>query len=269
VSSLAVVAAFVRRDWRIDSSYRASFALQTAATVLVLAIFFYLARAVDDPGFSARQGLEGGYFAYVAVGLALLQIIQASLSSSSRRLREDQTTGTLETLMTTPARPSLIVLASSVYDLLRATLSGVLLLLAAVLLFGLRLEASPPSAALAVVILLGCLGLFAALGVAVAAFTILFKRTTVLLALLISALALLGGVYFPVTVLPGALEALAQALPFTWGVDALRASLLGGSVNAAQLAGLFASAVVLLPLALIGFERALRRARRTGTLTEY
>jgi ABC-2 type transport system permease protein len=269
VSSLSVLAAFLRRDFRINVSYRAAFALELLWTLFTLALFFYLGRVVDETEFAAKQNLTGGYFGYVAVGLALLTIVQVSLSSFSRKLREEQTTGTFEALIATPASPSLIVLASAAYELLRATFSAFMMIGAAVVVFGLHLHLDPPSIAAATVALVGCLGLFASLGVAVAAFTVVFKQTTALLAIVGSGLALLGGVYFPIEVLPAPIEQVAAALPFTWGLDALRASLLDGKVDLAQLAGLFGSALFLLPVALMGFTLAVRRARRTGTLAQY
>jgi len=268
LSALSVVVAFLRRDFRINISYRASFALQTLSTVLQLALFYFLSRVVDEGEF-ARQGLSGGYFGYAAVGLAVLTIVQVSVGSFSLKLREEQMTGTFEALVATPASPSLIVLSSAVYELIRATVSALVLLGAAIGVFGLRLEVDPASIAVAVVALAGCLGLFASLGVAVAALTVVFKRTTGLLGMVFAGIALLGGVYFPIEVLPAPIERVASALPFTWGLDVLRASLLGGNVDAAQLAGLFVSAVLLLPLAMLGFTAAVRRARQTGTLAQY
>jgi len=269
MSVLRIIAAFVRRDFRINTSYRASFALEVVSTLFVLALFFYLSQVVDEGQFAASQDLNGGYFGYAAVGIAVLTIVQVSLSSFSRQLREEQTTGTLEALMATPASPSLIVLSSAVYDLLRGTLTAIVMIVAAVALFGLRLDMDPASIGTAAVALVGCLGLFASLGVAVAAFTVLFKRTTALLGMVISGLALLGGVYFPIDVFPEPLQVLSNALPFTWGLDVLRASLLGGNVDPAQLAGLFGSALALVPPALLGFTLAVRRARRTGSLAQY
>ena len=102
---LMVLAAFVRRDWRIDLSYRATFVLRLIATVLSLALFYYLSRIIDDAQFAAREDLDSGYFGYVAVGLSLLRIVQVGLASFSRKLREEQTTGTFEALMATPASP--------------------------------------------------------------------------------------------------------------------------------------------------------------------
>jgi ABC-2 type transport system permease protein len=269
LSSLSVLAAFLRRDFRINISYRASFALELVAILLALAVFYYLGRVVDDSELAAGEGLSEGYFGYVAVGLALLSIVQATLTSFSRKLNEEQTTGTFEALMATPASPSLIVLCSAVYELLRATFWALVLIAVAVVVFGLHLELDAVSIGVAVVALAGCLGLFASLGVAMAAFTVVFKRATALLGMVISGLALLGGVYFPIEVFPEPLEGLANAFPFTWGLDVLRASLLGGDVDPAQLAGLFGSAALLLPLALVGFSAAVRRARRTGTLAQY
>jgi ABC-2 type transport system permease protein len=269
VSTLGVVAAFLRRDFRINISYRVSFAFQLVEIVISLALFFYLSRLVDNAEFATTQNLTEGYFGYAVVGLSLLTIVQGSMSSFSFKLREEQTTGTLEALMATPTNPSLIVLSSAVYDLIRATLTALVLIGVAVTVFGLRLDLDPASIGMAGVALVGCLGLFASLGVLVAAFTIVFKRGTALLGVVVTGLALLGGVYFPIELLPGPIEWVASALPFTWGLDVFRASLLGGEVDAGQLVGLFVSGMVLLPLALLVFTAALRRVRRTGTLGQY
>lgn len=268
MSNLSVVVAFLGRDFRINISYRASFALQTLATVFQLTLFYYLSRVVDESEFTGR-GLTGGYFAYAAVGLVVLTIVQVSVGSFALKLREEQTTGTFEALVATPISPSLMVLSSAVYDLIRATVSGLLVMAAAVVLFGLRFDVNPASIGTALLALVGCLGLFASVGIAVAALEVVFKRMTGLVGMLIAGLGLLAGVYYPVEVLPAPLETVANALPLTWGIDVLRASLLGGEVDAGRLGGLFASAALLLPAALLGFTAAVRRARQTGTVGQY
>jgi ABC-2 type transport system permease protein len=261
--------AFLRRDLQIATSYRASFILELASIVFFLALFFYLSRLVDDSEFAASQDVGGDYFAYVAVGMFVFQIVQVSVASFTRKIREEQTTGTFEALMATPVNPALIVFASATYDLLRATVSGLILLGAAVAVFGVHLEIEPGTLAVGMLALVGCLALFASLGILVGAATVLLKRAAVLVGLMLTGLSLLGGVYFPVDLLPGLLEFIAEVLPFTWGVDLLRASLLGGDVDPLQLVGLFASVAVLLPVSLMGFGAAVRRARRMGTLADY
>jgi ABC-2 type transport system permease protein len=269
MSSLGVIAAFVRRDFRIHISYRLSFVLQIGTIFFFLALYYFLSRIVDHEEFAARQDISTSYFGYAAVGLALLSILQVGLSSFSQKMREEQTSGTFEALMASPTSPSLVVLASALYDLLRSTVFGFVLIGTAIALFGLELDTDLGSIGLAAVALVGCLALFASLGVAVAACTVIFKQTAALTGMVVSGLALLSGVYFPIAVLPDGLQQVAEILPFTWGFDVVRAALLGGDVDPAQLAGLFGSAAVLLPLAVLGFTIAVRRARRTGTLAQY
>jgi ABC-2 type transport system permease protein len=268
MSSVLVLSAFIRRDLAIDLSYRAPFALRILATLSTLALFYYLGEIVDNEAF-ARDEVDSGYFGFVAIGLALFTVVQVSVASFSRKLQEEQTTGTFEALMATPASPSLIILSSAAYELLRALIDGFAMVLIAVVVFGLDLETDPGALALGLVALIGSLGLFAALGVVVAALTVLYKRTVVLVSLVMTTLGLLAGVYFPLDVLPDPIKQLGEALPFTWAIDLLRASLLGGDRSDLALAGIWLSVAVLLPLSLVSFKAAVDRARRTGTLAQY
>ena len=68
---------------------------------------------------------------------------------------------------------------------------------------------------------------------------------TGLLAMVVTGLALLGGVYFPLDVLPEPLRSLGNILPFTWGLDTIRSALLNGTVDAPRLAGLVGSRATL------------------------
>jgi len=116
---------------------------------------------------------------------------------------------------------------------------------------------------------LGWLTLFAGLGVAVGAFAMAFKRGTALAGLITGALSLLGGVWFPVTLLPGAVRWVAQLLPFTWGVAALRDCLLSGHVDALRLARLLVGGLVALAAAFWLFGASVAYAKRRGSLGQY
>ena len=172
-------------------------------------------------------------------------------------------TGTLEALLATPASASLVIVGSASYDILGSIAYAIVTLLIAVIFFGLELEIGWDSLLAIVTGLPSLIVLFAALGVAVAAFTIVFKQVTAVLGLVSTGLALLGGVYFPIEVLPEPLETIAEWLPFTWALDVLRAALLGGEVEVAKIAGLIACASVAMPLSLKLFVRA--RTGRSAT----
>ncbi len=264
---LTTFSAFIRRDWISARSYRLPFVVELTSNVFGLVLFYYLSRLVDRVGVHG-QGLQQGYFAFAIVGQALLRIVQSGLGSFAGKLRTEQTTGTLEALLAAPAPPSLLILASAAYDMLFAWTSAAVLLAGAILL-GMDLHVSVASAAGLLVAVPAVVVLFVALGVAVAAFIMVFKQGASLLVLITSGLALLGGVYFPVELFPGPLRAVADALPFTWGLDVLRTGLLLGDVKVARLLLLVISAACALPASLWLFRAAVNSARRSGTLAQY
>ncbi len=262
------LAAFVRRDWRIARSYRLQFLLEIFAVPIALAMLYFLGRLVDRGSLPSDGNFSQGYFAFAAVGLAVLGMAQSALSAFSARLRTEQTTGTFETLLSSPVSPSVVVLGSAAFDLLRATaVAGVTVLVA--VLFGLRLHLGAGTAVSVLIGLPALVATFAAVGVVVASCAVVFKQVTALLGMVTTVIALLAGVYFPVDVLPGPLRALSNLLPFTWAIDVLRAGLLQGELAGRRLALLVGFAVVALPLALWLFGHAVDFARRQGSLTQF
>ena len=179
MNKLSVAAAFLRRDFRINISYRASFALQSLAIVFPLALFFYLSRVVDDscsrPPGPQRRVLRlrrrGAGAAHDRAGEPVLVLLQAPRGADDGDVRgadghahEPLADRAFQRRVRTDPgdRP------------------GLLLIGAAVVLFGLRLQSIPGRSRSG-----GwprrLPGLFASLGVAVAAFTVVFKRATALL----------------------------------------------------------------------------------------
>ena len=267
-SNASWLAAFLRRDWNIARSYRLQFVLDLATIPLSLALFFFLSRLVDTSDLPAEGDLQQGYFAFAAVGIAVLRMVQMALTSFSVKLRNEQTTGTFEALLASPVTPSVVVLGSAAFEILRATAIG-FVTLGVAMLFGVRFNISPTSLVGILVGLPALIATFAAVGVAVAACAVIFKQITALLGLIATGLALLTGVYFPTNVLPGPLEVIAEALPFTWGIDVLRAALLQGEVAGTRLGMLVGFAIVSLPVSLWLFRLSIDHARRRGTLTQF
>lgn len=264
----AVAMAFLRRDWAISWSYRLPFALGLLQTVLTLGFLYFLSRLVG-PRIAVTDGaLRGGYFAYVVLGTTLLSLFSVNLTAFAQRLRTDQTTGTLEVLFTMPPRASLVVLGSAAYQVTYALAVGAMTIgLAAG--FGMRLHVSTASVGVALATLVASLVLFAATGVAFAGFVVVFKRAETITAFASSALSLLAGVYYPIRLMPHPLRVLAELLPFTWALEAVRGALLGAELPLARLGELSLAAVLLLIVALWLFSVALDRARRSGTLGQY
>jgi ABC-type multidrug transport system permease subunit len=263
-----LVAAFLRRDWKVARSYRFQLVLDLCSIPLFLALFYFLSRLVDPSQLPTDVDLSHGYFSYAAVGLVVLTMVQSSLTSFTTKLRTEQTAGTFETLLSSPVSPSAVVLGSAAFELGRALLGGVVTLVLASF-FGLRLELGVGSVVGLVVGLPALLVTFASMGVVVAAVAVVVKQVTALLGLVTAALGLLAGTYFPIELLPGPLQVAANLLPFTWGIDVLRAALLRGELATGRLAELVGFAVVALPLSLWLFRLGVDQARRSGTLTQF
>jgi ABC-2 type transport system permease protein len=89
-----------------------------------------------------------------------------------------------------------------------------------------------------------------------------------------ASLYLVSGAIFPVTVLPGPLQALSRAMPLTWWLESLRRILLPAgarlsfpaSSDGTVLAMLAGTTTVAVAGAVVAFRLAERRARRLGLL---
>jgi ABC-2 type transport system permease protein len=265
----SLVAAFIRRDWKMARSYRLAFVLQFVGSLFSLVLVYFLSKFMG-PSIADRSGqLQEGYFAFAAMGLTLLSLVMTALNIFGRQLRTEQQTGTFEALLTTPTPPWLILLGSSCYELLFAVAASAVTLVLAITVFGMqiRFELAPDCVAVLTVVVSVCI--FSALGILYAAVVVVFKGGTAAMGLITGGMALIGGVYYPTSVFPSALRVLAQLFPLAQSANLVRQTLLLGELPLAQLGVLFCYAVVLVPIALWLFSRAVRRARRQGTLGQY
>jgi ABC-2 type transport system permease protein len=264
-----LLGAFVRRDFRLERSYRLAFLTQLGGAVTTLLSAGFLSELV--PGNRPElQSYGGDYFTFVLIGTAALSYFSVALGSFSGSLGQEQGQGTLEALLVSPNDERVLLLCGAAWPFLFATAELVLYLVLGAALFG----ADVDTAHLALVggILVLTLLAFSAVGLAGAAVIVLTKRAGLLLTFVASAFALLGGVLYPIEVLPGWLQFVAELLPMSHGLDGVRRALapdpdLGAVAVDALVLVVFAAVSV--PLALEGFRRAVRRARRHGSLSQY
>jgi ABC-2 type transport system permease protein len=124
----------------------------------------------------------------------------------------------------------------------------------------------------AVAVLLVSILAFAGLGILSASYLLLFKRGNPAKWMVLSVSGLIGGVMYPVSVLPGWLQGVSRIVPVTYSLEGMRAALLGGAPLPElwpALRALLIFAAVLLPLSLAVFSWVLRRTKITGKLTHF
>jgi ABC-2 type transport system permease protein len=276
VRSLAAkVWAFFHRDFLNEVSYRTAFVMQLAGIFFFVTTWFFVSRFVAR-AYQSPPDLPGvSYFAFVVVGFAFYQYLNATLTSFSAKIRHEQLTGTLEAMLVTPTPAPLVVLGSTVWDFVMTTFrvavvlgAGSLLARAAGTQIGLRASGLPAFA-----VLLGLTVVsFAGIGILSASFTIWLKRGDPINYLITGASALLGGVFFQIEAMPAWLQRLAVLLPITHALRGIRRALLAGAGFrgvATEIQVLLLFAAILLPLGLLAFALALRRARVEGSLVQY
>lgn len=253
-------AGFFKRDLLTDLSYRLSFVLHALQILFGVGSYYFLARFVD------RDALRGAApFPFLIVGLAVNAYMTTWLFCFTQAIRAGQTTGTLKLVLASPTSEWQFIVFSALYPCARAAADA-----AVYLLGGWTLGVSLAHANFAVtgiVLLLSSLA-FASIGIGSAAFALVFRRGDPLLWLVMSLSWMLGGVLYPIEILPAPLQQLARLLPIAHATSGIRLALLGGGGPVAHAIGALAVfSLIGLPVSVAAFGSALRRARVTGSLS--
>lgn len=276
VPALGKAWAFVWKDFLVEVSYKSAFLLQVGGVVFSVGIWFFFAGFLQDNLSKGLTDLTGGnLFAYILFGVAPYSYQQVSLTAFAHRFREEQVTGTLEAMLVCPTRTPLVIFGSALFDFIFTSLRVVLYILVGLAFASfttrpIALHAAGAPAALLIFSLMVATSV--GIGIMAAAFVMYFKKGEVLVTLISSASALLGGVFFPTGALPGSIQPFSRLLPISWTTDGVRRALLTGEgvgSLAVHIEVLFLFAVVLLPAGLIVFRMALKGARRDGTLVQF
>jgi ABC-2 type transport system permease protein len=268
VRNLRKIAVFFRRDFAISRGYRGAFLLEILEAFFGVATFYYLSRFVQSPELSGALPAGSSYFAFALVGFAFFDYLSVSLTAFDSSIEEARQNRTLEALLVTQTPLPVILAGSAVYPFAALATRTCVYLAWAILLF----DFSPRSANWlgALAILLASILAFAGLGIISASYTLLFKRGNPAKWLFLGVSGLVGGMMYPVSVLPEPLRILGRLIPITYALEGMRAALLAHaswSQLGSSIAALLIFAAILIPLSFLVFAWALHRTKITGTLT--
>ena len=261
---------FFTKDFMLLVNYRFATAVAFVEVLSGLLIYFFIDRLFGQEVVGYLKPYGVGYFAYVLLGLALFSFMGTGLSGLAGQLSWEQVIGTLEAILATPLRSGTLAFGFSIWGLLYAfgEMAGYLLLGAVVL----GAPVGNANFLSAAVILLLAVVSFNSLGLLAASVIMVFKRGNPVAWFFQGAAGLLGGVYFPVEVLPDWLQAVSALIPVTYAVRGLQLAVYQGAPLAAlwgEILPLAFLAALLLPLGLMSFAAAIRRAKRDGSLAHH
>ncbi len=272
VSYLRVLWAFFIRDAKTALSYRLHFFLQTAAMFSLLVTFFFLSLMMSgvEQNIVALGRYGGQYFPFVLVGTAFSGFLDVTLRTLSGSIRNAQVTGTLEAMLTTRAPIGALVAGSSVYSLFNTTLRATVLIGLGVVVFQVPIYLGGWFDGLVVLLLTVASSLV--LGIFAAGFIVLFKQGDPVTAAISGLSFLLSGILYPREILPSWVQRVADFLPMTHTLEAMRLVLLMDAPTAQVTRSMFCLALFSglgLPLSLSWFRWAVGRARKAGSLARY
>lgn len=261
--------ALLRAQWLIATTYRTRLAFTVLSVVVGIVPVFFVAQALQPLLADALAGQGGQLFSFIVVGTVAMLCISTAVGTLPGAIGSGISTGIWESLLATPARVPALLGGLTAYELLW-TLARAAVVLAAGSLLGARIAWDGALLSLGVLLLIVLA--YLPIGVLTAALVLAFRTATPLPRIVLVLSALLGGVYYPTSVIPGWIRGVSDWIPLTYGLRALRRTLLEGWTLAQVLPDLEMLVLfdaVLLATAGVAFAAALRHARRAGTLAQY
>ncbi|MBI2323682.1 MAG: ABC transporter permease [Chloroflexi bacterium] len=205
---------------------------------------------------------------YLLVGTIAWRFLGIVFEDIAELIAWERWEGTIEHTFMAPVPRITQLLGMAVGTIVRASVISVAVLFAVMLFIPVDLSKANAVSAFA---LLGVGTLaFIGLGIASACFPLMWTEKGLQMAYIVQAVVLLvSGVYYPTTVLPGALQAISVISPATYVIEGMRRALIDG----ADIGSLWPLAwpalligLVSIPLGLRLFLAAEHHAKRTGRL---
>jgi ABC-2 type transport system permease protein len=261
--------ALMRASWLTATSYRLGMLMSVGGLVITILPMYFVAGALQ-PVLADRISTEGGeYFGFLVVGVVAFSFLSTAVSAVAGAVGSGIATGTLEAMLSTRARLVSLIAGLVGYAFTWTAVRGALTIVMAVLL-GVRLSAGHSGFALLILVLI--VAAYFAIGLVAAAMVLVFRTAGPLPHAVLLLSGLLGGVYYPTSVIPSWIQSLSAAVPLTYGLRALRRVWLDGVAFREVIPDvmtLAAMAGVLLALGTFAFTLGMRYARRAGTLAQY
>jgi ABC-2 type transport system permease protein len=234
-----------------------------------VAFLVYSAAGALSISFIGAQAGDPRLLLTLMVGAIFWNYLSVVFSWIAETIAIERWEGTLEYTMMAPVRRSTHLLGAVAYAMVYGLIHTAAILVAMVVFFpNLAIGGANPLT----VLVFMALGSFSFVGIAMVAaiLPLLYvERGAQMTFVLQSVLLLVSGVYYPISVLPGWMQAISHLSPATYAIDGVRKGLIEGaplSAVAGDIWPLIVMGIVFIPVGLWAFGRAERYAKRTGKL---
>jgi ABC-2 type transport system permease protein len=251
------------------ASYRIGMLVSVLGLFASIVPLYFVSTALQGVMASKIQSQGGQYFAFVLVGTVVLGFVSQAVNSLPNAVQGSVGSGMLDTLLSVPASPVTVFTGLTAYGYVWTFARSVLTIVVGVVL-GAQIAWSQvlPSLLILALIVLS----YVPFGLLAAALIVAFRTDMEVRRGVLLVTTLLGGVYYPTEIIPSWIRSIADVVPLTYGLRALRRVLLDGGTlwhAGSDIATLVGMTVVLAAVSLAALSAAFQYARRTGTLAQY
>ncbi len=271
-SHLRALWAIAKKDWHYYWRYPLNAVSTVLQPIVWLTPVYFMGQAFsvngEARGFAAFTG-SLDYMSFILLGTALSNFINSVFWGMGYSLKQDMDAGVLESSWLAPVPRVLLLVGHTITNLILTTVTSLIMLLLAGLIFGFRPTGNALAAFLTMLPML--LGLYG-FGFAFAALVLILREANTLVDVSSFLVQIFSGADFPVNSMPRWLLPISLALPLTYGFDAVRGWLLGTQTIlplSVEIILLIVFMFVMIGLGLIVFRALEVRVRRRGTLGQY
>ena len=271
-SHLRALFALIRKDWKQYWRYPLNAISSVFHPLVWIAPVYFMGLAFSHNGkalgFAQYSGTTD-FMSFILLGTMLENFINAVFWGMGYALKNDMDSGVMESNWLTPIPRLLILIGHSVTNLVVTAITSTGMLLFGGLIFGFHPTGDVLAALLPILPMM--IGLYG-FGFAFAALVMLMREANTLVDLSSFLVQIFSGSNFPVNALPRYLLPVALALPLTYGLDSVRARLIGTTplvpLNL-EMVLLVVFMFVMLWVGTAAFRALERRVRMLGTLGQH
>ncbi|MBP7686327.1 MAG: ABC transporter permease [Thermoflexales bacterium] len=266
--------AVFQREWTIFRRYPSWIIALFIWPIIFPAAYILSSRALAGPdgsGLALFQAAAGttDVIGFIGIGTTIWMWQNVVLWNVGFALREEQLRGTLESNWLSPTWRFSFLLGSTLTQMISMAIFMGVSALEFTLLLGARFNGNP---LLVLLVMAVAAPSIYGLGFAFASLVITVKEANAFVFLVRGLVMIFCGVTFPISVLPGWMQGIAQWLPPTYIIHGLRNAALNGADFQAllpDLIPLLVFGVMWLGIGYALFNFMERRARRTGAIGQY
>ena len=259
------------KDFKIAISYKAQFAFSIISIFITILTFFLISKLIDS-GDSIYLIEYSSYMFFLIFGVISAEISMILITNPSKNIREMQLTGVFEELIASGKNISVIILSTFIYPISWLFLRVLVYIIVGVFIFNINIELSNLSYVTIISSLVFAISMIG-IGLISISSIITIKSGNYIGAMYLSTSSLLGGIAYPISVLPEQIRFMSELLPTTHFLNIFRLDAINAKLTFTEIADDFR---LLLFLSLLFFSFGLyllkisiKIAKRHGSLLYY